>query len=47
MKMISGEKGCASYIIIKWFQCTYTMGKYTLTVDDVNKKQGMKKVPSC
>ena len=43
----SKRKGCASYIIIKCFQCTYTMGKYTSpTVDNVNKKQGMKKVPS-
>ena len=37
------RKSCASYIIIKCFQCTYTMGKYTSTVDNVNKKQGMKK----
>ena len=42
----SKSKVCASYIIIKCFQCTYTMGKYTSTVDNVNKKQGMKKVPS-
>ena len=48
MKMIPREKGCASYIIIKCFQCTYTMGKYTSpTVDNGNKKPGMKKVPSC
>ena len=41
----SKRKGCASYNI-KCFQCTYTMGKYTSpTVDNVNKKQGMKKVP--
>ena len=43
----SKRKGCAIYIIIKCFQCTYTMEKYTSTVDNVNKKQGMKKVPSC
>ena len=44
----SKRKGCESYIIIKCFQCTYTMGKYTLPqLDIVNKKQGMKKVPSC
>ena len=42
MKMIPREKFCASYIIIKCFQCTYIMGRYTSTVDNVNKKQGMK-----
>ena len=44
----SKREGCDSYIIIKCFQCTYTMGKYTsATVDNVNKKQGMNKFPSC
>ena len=37
------RKGCASYIIIKCFQCTYTMGKYTSqSFDNVNKKQRIK-----
>ena len=33
----SKRKGCESYIIIKCFQCTYTMGKYTLHQLDKQK----------
>ena len=44
MKMIPREKFVTAISLSNVFN---VHGKYTSTVDNVNKKQGMKKVPSC
>ena len=39
----SNRKSCASCIVIKCIQCTYTMGKYTSqSIKNIEKKQGMR-----
>ena len=45
MKMIPREMFVPAISLSNVFNVH--MGKYTSTVDNVNKKQGMKKVPSC